>query len=190
MALTGQPDSIECRRLLLQLARRAASIALGERAEQVGTLPLLPKRVGGVFVTFWRGHALRGCMGTFSPQPDLASTIEEVTRLSIRDPRFASQPITAAELAELEIEISLLTAPYPAGDPRLLVVGRHGIVIRQGGRSGCFLPKVALDRGWTAEEFLSECCKMKAGLPADAWRSPDAEVLFFEADAFRETDFA
>ncbi len=69
-----------------------------------------------------------------------------------------------------------------------MVPGEHGIIVRRGDRSGCFLPKVAGERGWSAEETLSNCCTMKAGLAADAWREPGTEVCLFTADAFDEGD--
>jgi AmmeMemoRadiSam system protein A len=129
-------------------------------------------------------------MGTFAPTEDLVTTLEEVTQSSLTDPRFASNPITAQELPELDIEVSVLTAPEPTDDPAGLVPGRHGILIRRGTRSGCFLPKVASERGWSAEEFLSHCCTMKAGLPADAWRDPKTHVQLFEAEAFSESQLS
>jgi AmmeMemoRadiSam system protein A len=129
-------------------------------------------------------------MGTFEETNDLGATIEQVTRSSLTDPRFASNPITAQELPELDIEVSVLTKPARTDNPAALVPGRHGILIRRGARSGCFLPKVASERGWSAEEFLSTCCTMKAGLPADAWRDPDTQVQLFEAEAFSESQLA
>ncbi len=50
--------------------------------------------------------------------------------------------------------------------------------------SGCFLPQVAEETGWSVEEFWSHCCRDKAGLDSDAWRRPDAERMTFTADVF------
>jgi uncharacterized protein (TIGR00296 family) len=66
------------------------------------------------------------------------------------------------------------------------VIGTHGIVVRRGSLSGCFLPKVAVEQRWTVEEFLSNCCKMKAGLPPNAWRDQSTGVFVFTADVFSE----
>ncbi|RME39216.1 MAG: AmmeMemoRadiSam system protein A [Planctomycetota bacterium] len=174
------------RQALLRYARAVARHALGGRGEPPSK-PNVAAPFGGAFVTFWNGSRLRGCMGTFAPVGDLADTIAYVTRLSLEDPRFRNDPITAEELPALTIEVSILSEATPTRDPASLIPGRHGIIIRRGGRSGCFLPKVAEERGWSAEEFLSQCCVMKAGLPADAWRDPETEVLLFEADAFSES---
>jgi uncharacterized protein (TIGR00296 family) len=97
-------------------------------------------------------------------------------------------PVTSVELPALTIEISLLTSPQPTDDPASLVPGVHGIVIVCGSRSGCLLPKVAIDRNWTAEEFLANCCTMKAGLAADAWQREDAVVSLFRATVFSDRD--
>ncbi|MGB2985666.1 MAG: AmmeMemoRadiSam system protein A [Phycisphaerae bacterium] len=182
-------ESAEDRRRLLRLAREAARRKLGAAGDELMEKPDIKGWFGGAFVTFWAGKRLRGCVGTFVPSTDIAATIQEVTQASLNDERFASNPITADELKDLEIEISILSDLGATTDPVSLVPGTHGIVVRRGGRSGCFLPKVATDRSWSSREFLSNCCTMKAGLPADAWRSPDAEVLLFTADVFCESEF-
>ena len=66
-----------------------------------------------------------------------------------------------------------------------LRLGADGIYIVKGSRSGCFLPQVAEETGWTKEQFLDFCCTHKAGLPAKAWRDdPQAEVYLFSAEVF------
>lgn len=139
-------------------------------------------RFGGLFVTYWSGEKLRGCVGTFVPTSDLWQSIQDVAVAALADPRFVADRITVAELQGLRIELSLLSDLTPTTDPlRDLRPGLHGVVIHRGDQSGCFLPKVAEQRGWTAEEFLSHCCTMKAGLPADAWRDPETNVFLFTA---------
>jgi AMMECR1 domain-containing protein len=59
-----------------------------------------------------------------------------------------------------------------------------GIYIKRGYASGCFLPQVATETGWTTEEFLSYCCSHKAGLPPDAWKDPKTEIHLFTAEVF------
>ena len=190
------------RQALLAFARATARRILeGEDAARAGSAtpaasgvppppikPVIEGRFGGVFVTIWRGHSLRGCVGTFAPTSDLAATVGHITRSSLDDPRFTGNPITAAELPSLTIEISVLSDLVPTDQPDALVPGAHGIKIQRGERSGCFLPKVAAERGWTAEEFLSACCTMKANLPADAWRDPRTQVYLFTAEVFSEAD--
>jgi hypothetical protein len=183
-------ESPQDRQRLLRFARETAVHALGAAKGAPPEKISIEGRFGGAFVTFWRGSTLRGCIGSFVSTRDIAAMIQDLTQSSLKDPRFTSKPIIKAELAELTIEISILSDPKPTDDPVSLVPGQHGIIIRRGGRSGCFLPKVGLERSWSAEEFLSNCCSMKAGLPSDAWREPDTEVLVFEAQVFSEGQLA
>jgi AmmeMemoRadiSam system protein A len=188
--IVGKLEREEDRRLLLRLSREAAARELGVTTDQTVETPHVEGTFGGAFVTFWAGKTLRGCVGRFGPTSDIARTIEEVTNTSLADARFAANPITGAELPSLNIEISILSDLELTDDPLSLIPGTHGIVVRRGDRSGCFLPKVASDRSWSAEEFLTNCCRMKAGLPDDAWQEPDTEVHLFTADVFAESDFA
>jgi AmmeMemoRadiSam system protein A len=100
------------------------------------------------------------------------------------DPRFMANPITPGEVNKLDIEISVLSPLQRTDDPLSLELGTHGIYIKRGYASGCFLPQVAEETGWSKEEFLSQCCLHKAGLPPDAWRDPSTEVYLFTAEIF------
>ena len=180
-------------RMLLRIARRTAEIELNApsvRCTVSEETANIEGRCGGVFVTFCRGKRLRGCVGSFAATDNIEETIREVTRKSLVDSRFVANPITGKELRSLNIEISLLTEPVETTDPLSLVLGYHGIIVRRGAQSGCFLPKVASERSWNAEQFLSNCCTMKADLPADAWRTPDASVRLFTAQVFSENQLA
>jgi len=185
----SKPLSDQHRRELLRWARESAQRILTQSGGDAAEPPKIEGRFGGAFVTFWSGRDLRGCVGTFASTTDLAATIADVTRSSLADPRFEGDPIAADELPGVEIEVSILTDPQPTSDPLSLVPGTHGIIVRRGARTGCFLPLVASERGWSAAEFLSRCCTMKAGLDADAWRDRETQVLLFTADSFRESDF-
>jgi len=69
-------------------------------------------------------------------------------------------------------------------EPLSLRLGTDGIYIKKGLASGCFLPQVADETGWSKEEFLSYCCSHKAGLEPDAWREAETEVYLFTAEIF------
>jgi len=139
----------------------------------------------GCFVTLKnRGH-LRGCIGQFTSDVPLIELVAEMAKESATgDPRFMANPITAGELRQLDIEISVLSPLKRTDDPLSLRLGADGIYIKKGFASGCFLPQVATETGWSTEQFLSRCCAHKAGLPADAWKDPDAEVYLFTAEIF------
>jgi uncharacterized protein (TIGR00296 family) len=100
------------------------------------------------------------------------------------DPRFFADPITADELEQLDVEISVLSPLQRTNKPLDLRLGTDGIYIKKGRASGCFLPQVATETGWSKEEFLSYCCAHKAGLAADAWKKAETEVSLFTADVF------
>jgi uncharacterized protein (TIGR00296 family) len=93
-------------------------------------------------------------------------------------------PIGSDEIASLEIEISVLTAPERIL-PEAIVAGTHGLLVARGSFRGLLLPQVAAERNWSVGRFLEETC-VKAGLPRDAWRDPATEVLGFTAEIYSE----
>ena len=178
----------EQRRALIELARGAvgqvAAAGAGPElpSDDAGAPPPGLDRPGAAFVTLRVGGSLRGCIGAFEPQASLWSTVHEMaSAAATRDPRFP--PVSPADLRELTVEISVLSPARRMQVPADLVIGRHGLEVRRGGRRGLLLPQVATDHGLDRERFLAETCR-KAGLPADAWRDPDTEVRVFEADVF------
>ena len=48
-----------------------------------------------------------------------------------------------------------------------------------GGRTGCFLPQVARETGWTREQLLGRLCSEKMGLPAAFWMQAGAQLMTF-----------
>lgn len=178
--------SQEDRTTLLRLAREAVShVVSGTEAPFVGQPTGVLAEQRGCFVTLTNRGRLRGCIGTFAPAAPLAQSVVQMGMEAARDPRFLHRdPITPGELSELEIEISVLSPLTPIEDPLSLEVGTHGIYIQRGPAGGCFLPEVATDQGWNAEQFLSYCCAHKAGLPPDAWRDPRTTVLVFTSEKF------
>ncbi|MBM4079923.1 MAG: AmmeMemoRadiSam system protein A [Planctomycetes bacterium] len=176
------------RKELLRIARETAEAAVRGKAMpkfQVRNAELLVKQ--GAFVTIKNRGELRGCIGRFTSDKPLAQTVADMAVASAtEDSRFFYNRVTASELAELDIEISVLSPMQRVDDPLKLELGKHGIYIRRGSRTGCFLPQVATETGWSKEEFLSRCCGGKAGLPPDAWRDPGTEVYLFTAEVFGE----
>lgn len=145
-----------------------------------GWATTLPR--AGAFVTLRNGPHLRGCIGTFDASEPMLPMLERLAVSSLNDPRFRARPVSAHELPYLRIELSLVSPMSPIEDPASLTLGVHGVYIRNGHRTGCFLPDVAVDQGWSVEEFLSECCSHKAGLPPDAWRWPETQVHVFTVE--------
>jgi AmmeMemoRadiSam system protein A len=171
------------REALLALARAAARRAAeGERDGGPGPAPDGLAAPGAAFVTVRVGGELRGCIGTFEPHGPLWDTVHEMaTAAATRDPRFA--PLAARDLPGLTVDISVLAPARRIDDPTQIVLGRHGLEIRRGGRRGLLLPQVAADHDLDRETFLAETCR-KAGLAAGAWREHGTEIWAFEADVF------
>ncbi|MFH1369920.1 MAG: AmmeMemoRadiSam system protein A [Planctomycetota bacterium] len=139
----------------------------------------------GCFVTLKNGGRLRGCIGQFIADRPLVNMVLEMAKASATsDPRFFADPITSDELPDIDIEISVLSPLKKTTDPLSLRLGADGIYIKHGYSSGCFLPQVAEETGWSKEEFLSNCCSHKAGLSPDAWKDPKTEVFLFTAEVF------
>ncbi|MFH1690524.1 MAG: AmmeMemoRadiSam system protein B [Candidatus Eisenbacteria bacterium] len=138
----------------------------------------------GAFVTLEKRGALRGCIGHVLAYKPLEQTVMEMAvQAALHDPRFP--PVTADELDELTIEISVMSPLTAVEDVSEIEVGAHGLVIRDGGRSGLLLPQVATDYGWDRETFLQHTCA-KAGLPPDAWKQEGVSILKFTAEVFGE----
>jgi AmmeMemoRadiSam system protein A len=182
---TGALDAAD-KRLLVRLVRE--SIA---RYLTTETLPLprggSPKllREAGAFVTLRKHGELRGCIGRLEPEGTLLRLVATLALDSaFKDPRFP--PVTAGELNDLEVEVSVLTPMKTAAGPDAIVPGRDGVVLRVGDRSAVFLPQVATEQGWNRVELLDNLA-LKAGLSSQAWRDRTARFLTFQADVFSES---
>ncbi len=173
------------KQLLLQIARNALiEFLTGERRPLPRDLPPTLHEKRGAFVTlFGRNRALRGCIGRVEGvQTPLYRTVQEMAiAAASRDYRFPL--VTAAELPDIHIEISVLSVPHKIDSPEELEIGRHGIIIRKGGAVGLLLPQVATDRGWNRAQFLEAVCQ-KAHLPPGSWRT--ADLFVFESEVFEE----
>lgn len=130
------------------------------------------QRPGAGFVTLHRGGALRGCIGHLEATRPLVSDIaDNAFAAAFRDPRFP--PLADSELADLELEVSVLTPPEPmrftdeADLRRQIQPGLDGLILEDLGARGTFLPSV-----WESlrepADFLAGL-KRKAGLPEDYW---------------------
>ncbi|RLI13666.1 TIGR00296 family protein [Candidatus Bathyarchaeota archaeon] len=183
---------------LVRLARRAIEEYLRSGAiirppedtpevlwEPMGVFVTLNKLVGGQKV-------LRGCIGFPYPQkPLVEATIEAAIASATEDPRFP--PMRLPEMDEVVVEVSVLTRPElvrvedPRDYPRVIKVGRDGLIVEKGFFRGLLLPQVPVEWGWDEETFLSQCC-MKAGLYPDAWLDRDTRIYRFQAVVFEEEE--
>ena len=100
---------------------------------------------------------------------------------AVRDRRF--EPVTVAELPELDYEISVLSAMRRVLDTKQIKPGRDGLLMKREGAEGLLLPQVASDEHWDRITFLNQTCR-KAGLAPDAWQDSDTDIFSFTALVF------
>jgi uncharacterized protein len=136
----------------------------------------------GAFVTLTLGGELRGCIGHIVGDKPLFLTIAEMAKAAaFQDPRFP--PLSRAEFEEINTDILILSPITPCPDPNLVEVGRHGLIMRQGYKQGLLLPQVPVEWRWDRETFLAQTCR-KTGLPPEAWKMPETQIYWFEAEVF------
>jgi AmmeMemoRadiSam system protein A len=169
------------------MARIFAGAAVkGERLAPMETASENLKRVGAAFVTLKNRGRLRGCIGTiFAQEPLYLCVQRRAVDAAINDSRFFMDRITPAELAQIEIEISVLTPPVPAR-PEEIVVGRDGVLLSVGPYHGVFLPQVPVEQGWDRETYLNNLCHKAGSRDPNCWRKPEARLERFEAIVFSE----
>jgi AmmeMemoRadiSam system protein A len=171
------------RHLLLQLARDVIAAHVEARSQPAVEICGVLARHGGAFVSVHNRGDLRGCIGHIEANEPLGVVVPRCAVAACSaDPRFPA--VSAAELPELEIELSLLGPLEPIAGAADVEIGRHGLVVELGWNRGLLLPQVAAEWGWDAVTFLAHTCH-KAGLPRDAWKGA-ARIWRFEAEVFSE----
>jgi uncharacterized protein (TIGR00296 family) len=177
-------------KLAVRIARSALENRLrGRRMTEIPAVSPVFADDRGVFVTLTRGGRLRGCIGYPYPVMPLSEAlVNAAVAAATEDPRFL--PVSAGELDEIEVEVTVMTPPEPllcppAERPSRIEAGRHGLIITGHGRSGLLLPQVATEYGWDEKTFLDHTC-MKAGLPSGCWQRDGIEVQTFEGQIFHE----
>jgi AmmeMemoRadiSam system protein A len=139
------------------------------------------------FVTIRRRGELRGCRGSVvATEPLVVNVARSARSAAFSDERFP--PILADELRELEIHVSILSAPEPllfCSESDLLArlrPGRDGLILSAGTRQGLFLP--AVWKHLAKPQVFLEHLKHKAGLETGFWSS-DIRVQRFTVDECR-----
>jgi AmmeMemoRadiSam system protein A len=179
--------TVEQRQTLLSIARRSIEALLQGRRPELDRSGLdeALTRPSGAFVSLHtKDGDLRGCIGSIEAVAPLCEAVaSSAVNAAFRDPRF--YPLRAEELPNVHIEISVMSPIVGVTDVGEIEVGRDGLIIRRGGRAGLLLPQVATEYGWDRETFLRQTC-VKAGLPPDAWQTPECRIERFSAEVFGE----
>jgi uncharacterized protein len=175
------------RQQLLRIARESIAAVLDGRrpALDASQLDAGLTRPAGAFVSLHtRDGNLRGCIGTIQPVAPLCEAISSnAVNAAFRDPRF--YPLRPDELPDVHIEISVMSPIEAVENVEAIEVGRDGLIISHGGRTGLLLPQVATEYGWDRETFLRQTC-VKAGLPPDSWQASGCRIQRFSAEVFGE----
>jgi AmmeMemoRadiSam system protein A len=182
------------RTFLLNLARRA----LVERAGDLDAIVPVVKRTDvppklvelhGCFVTLTRLGELRGCIGqVLARAPLYQAVMDNACSAAWSDPRF--EPVDPTEIAQVRIEISVLTEPHAVfgstAEERMDFIKpqRDGVLLELDGRIATFLPQV-WEQVPDKADFLNRLAQ-KAGYPPEAWREKQAVLSIYQAESFEE----
>lgn len=174
---------------LLAVARHVIQRVVNGMKPDISTLHIAPDILAelqqhrGAFVTLNEHGQLRGCIGEILPErPLLQVVMDRAVSAALHDTRF--HPVRPDELEALDLEVSVLTPPKPIASASDIVIGEHGVILQKNGRTAVFLPQVAPEQGWDVPTMLAHL-SLKAGLPADAWRS-GATFFVFTAQILHE----
>ncbi|MBS3752177.1 MAG: AmmeMemoRadiSam system protein A [Anaerolineales bacterium] len=186
--------SREDKKMLLKIAREA--IQKKARDEKIPVLevdsfapPLRKKRAS--FVTLTKRGALRGCIGTLEAEQPLVEDVQ-VRALAAAFHDFRFPPVSAEEIEEITIEVSVLTKPrtldYESPEDLVheLEPGLDGVVLSDGHHKATFLPQV-WDKLQDVETFLSRLC-YKMGVKPDLWQGKKLDVKIYRVIKCSEDD--
>ena len=177
-------------RLVRQQIEEHLNLPLSDRVSEEDVADPAFQEQRGVFVTLHKKEALRGCIGSLVGAESIHAGIKRhALNAAFHDSRF--QPVTADELHDLHIEVSVLSEPqeltYADGDDlvKKLRPERDGLILRApGGAGATFLPQV-----WKQlpdpNAFLSHLCT-KAGLVPTAWKTDRLEIQTYQVQYFEE----
>ncbi|WP_299196938.1 AmmeMemoRadiSam system protein A [uncultured Amphritea sp.] len=172
--------------LLLHLARDTVARGLAGQEPQrpsAENIPAWLEKSRACFVTLKLDGRLRGCIGNLEANSSLVDAVLRNSYLAaFRDQRF--DPVSAAELAKLQYEISVLTpmVPLPVSSEADLLAkirpGIDGLLFEAEGHRSTFLPSV-WEQLNQPKNFLNQL-RQKAGLAADYW-SDDVKCWIYQA---------
>ncbi len=188
----------ELDKVILEIARKAieeefAGKTLVEKDYYIYLYPVLAQK-GAVFVTLNKrvngDRILRGCIGSVLPvRPLIDDIIHNAKSAAFSDPRFP--PLQVDELADLELEVSILTIPeklaYTDKEDlkRKITSGKEGVILKLNGSQATFLPQV-WEKLPDFELFFEHLCQ-KAGLPANCL-DYDPEIYVYRVKEIKDEE--
>jgi len=171
---------------ILSYARNLLKSMVCSGAEpEMPDLPVLHEN-GCCFVTLMMmpERMLRGCIGHLEAFEPLGENIaRNVANAAFSDPRF--EPLEPDEYPSVALEISILSPRKSIASLTEFELGRDGIAMECAGHHAVFLPQVPREQHWDKETTLRYLSR-KAGLPENAWQSPETSFETFTAQVLEE----
>ena len=189
MNKTVSPLTQEQKKRLIEIAKATIRLYIEEgKVYQIKDNDPRLSEEEGTFVTIHKNGELRGCIGNILGRGPLYLLVRDMAiAAATEDSRFPA--VRKEELKDLQLEISVLSKPWVVQTTDEIQMGTHGVIISRGVfNQGVFLPQVATETGWSKEEFLSELCSQKAGLPRNCYKDPATTMRVFTANVFSEKD--
>ena len=139
----------------------------------------------GAFVTLHdKNKKLCGCIGSITTKDPLYKTIiQRAKSAALQDARF--NPLKKSDLSSTHIKISVLSKPKSVASYKDIVLGRDGIILKNGFHQSVFLPSVPGEQGWNLKQTL-EHLSCKAGLATSAWKDKNTRFETFQSVDFGE----
>jgi AmmeMemoRadiSam system protein A len=191
LAALNQPAKADGKGLvLIATARAEIARALGVPHQPVVESGAYLQQNGASFVTLTQHDKLRGCIGSIEAYRSLLLDVKaNALAAAFRDPRFPV--LTKAELAETDIEVSLLSAMQAinfASEADALEQLRcdvDGVVLEFRHYRSTFMPQVWQQLA-DKQTFLAHL-KHKAGLPADFWHE-ELKLMRYTVIKYKENN--
>jgi AmmeMemoRadiSam system protein A len=180
--------SAQEKKILLKAARESIQSVFVEAASPSSDYSAYPnlKVNAGAFVTLTINEKLRGCIGYINSQGTLFETVCSAARqAAFRDPRF--RQLSEDELANVKIEISILSPPEAISSYDEIELGTHGLILEETEYKALLLPQVAAKNNLNLNQFLAALCE-KAGLPSEYYMMKKLNIKVFTASIFSESD--
>ncbi len=182
------PPLTDAARTLLPIARASIAGQLGKTHPSDESAAWLREQ-GATFITLHLDKKLRGCIGSLRAHRPLLDDVKaNALAAAFKDPRF--KPLTLAEYAQVEVEISLLSAlsavtfsdeTSALAQLKPLV---HGVIFEYGHHRSTYLPQV-WDNFADPVMFMATL-KQKAGLPPNFWE-PGVKLHTYTVAKFSES---
>lgn len=177
---------VQLARLTLENRLFQTSRRTDEALQQILDQPRLQQKQG-TFVTLHIQGSLRGCIGSLTAETSIVKGVQaNAINAAFNDPRFPG--LSADELPKTQIEVSVLSTPqaldYTSAQDLLNRLRPHidGVILQKGAARSTFLPQV-WEQLPDSEQFLGQLC-LKAGLPADAWKSEHPDIRTYQVQYF------